>query len=359
MKNNYNTTSKLRLVNRLLLVTIFFCCINRTQLNAQVNTLSAGGYLFTASSASYAAISVGTSFQSGATLNTNAVSASIPIGFNFTYNRRSYSSIFISNNGFITFGSFAPLASNIIPLSSGNTTSTNTLAYEGAIAGFGMDLVASTAAGVAPDISYGASGSDFVVQFTDLARTGNTSERITFQIRLTQTTNAVKIVYNTATASTSTTTYPQVGLRGGNYTDWNVLSGTLATTWTGPTNTSGSATGVSSSANTMRFTSTAPAAAPATGQTYTWTAPAAQAAASYATLPAAENFDGITSLWVNGTSTQDQPNNSNWRTWPAFGASSWRRQDVTQANSGWPCALVPLAQREVIPSKFSVAGKVA
>jgi hypothetical protein len=324
MIQNYFRQAALKAIFQSTAIALLLICSFNT--SAQMSS-----YTFAASSGVYTPLSGGTSYQSGTTLNTDGVSASIPIGFSFRYNNRLYNSVYISNNGYITFGSLAPSTTNYTPISSGNSTSGTTLAYEGAVAGFALNLVASTVGGSLPSITYGSAGSDFVIQFTDLARTASTTDRISFQIRLSQTTNLVSIVYDACTA-VSSTTFPQVGLRGGNYTDWNILSGTTATTWTGPTNTSGSTTGASSS-GTMRFNSAAPAAAPVAAQTYTWTPAAPQAPATYASLPAIEGFEA--SPWVNGTSTQDLPNSSNWRTWPAFGNSSWRRYDVTQTNSGW------------------------
>ena len=309
------------------------CCI------LGVGSVSAQGvanYTFAASSGTYTAITGGTTFQSGATVSTDAISSAITLPFNFTYNYATYSSIYISNNGFIVFGNQAPAAGNYVPISQTSNSGTATNGYDGAIAGFACNMVASAVSGAAPSIIYGTSGSDFVIQYTDMARSLVTTDRITFQIRLTQTTNVVSIVYAAATASASTTISPQVGLRGASYRDWKNLTGTLATTWTAPTsqNTVGSAVSTSS----MRFTTNAPAAAPVAGQTFTWTPPAALSAPTYATLPATENFDALP--WATGNSTEQLPNATNWRSWPAFGDRSWRRIDATvsSASTGWASA---------------------
>ncbi|WP_284652025.1 BNR-repeat neuraminidase N-terminal domain-containing protein [Flavobacterium terrisoli] len=292
-------------------------------------------YTFAASSGSYTALSGGTSWQSGATIATNAVSPAITLPWAFTYNSKSYNSIYISNNGFIAFANIAgnaPAAGNILPISTNSSSSTTSSGYDGAITAFGMDLVASTVSGAAPDISYGTSGSDFVIQYTDLARTGQAAtERITFQIRLTQTTNVINLVYNTPTVSAGTT-FPQVGLRGASHYDWKNLSGSAATTWTAPTVSN--TTGIATSTLTMRFSTAATATSPVAGQTFTFTPFAALAAPTYASIPASENFDAVS--WANGYSTGDLPSAASWRTWPSYGDRSIRRNNVsTGSSSGW------------------------
>lgn len=291
-------------------------------------------YTYAGSSGTYTALTSPTNYQSGATLNTNAVSASIAMGATFNYNGQAYTSLYISNNGWIAFGTQAPAAGNITPISQTSNSGTATNGYDAAISVFGCDLVASTVGGATPSIDYKLDGSEFVVQYTDMARTGQAAtDRINAQIRLNTSNGNVVLVYGTCVASTATTAQPQVGIRGCGYRDYSNLNGTLATAWTAPTNSI--STGGTAPTTTLRFTSTAPAAAPTSGQTYTWTPFAALGAPTYATLPATENFDAAT--WANGTAIQQLPNASNWRSWPAFGDRSWRRHNVTAAslNSGW------------------------
>jgi hypothetical protein len=289
-------------------------------------------YTFANSAGAYTALTGGATWQSGTTVTTDLISGDIPIGFTFRYNGANYTNLRISNNGFIIFGNQSPANNNYTPISQSSNSGTATDGYDGAISGFGANLRASSGSAT---IIYGADGSDFVVQFTEMARTGQAADRITFQIRLTQTTNVISIVYGTCSATTNATVggFPQVGLRGASYFDWKNLSGTTSTTWSAPTATNTAGTAVSTL--TMRFTSnTTNPAAPASGRTFTFTPPAELGAPTYATLPATENFDA--SPWVNGNAVQDLPNVSNWRSWPSFGDRSWRRQNVTAgANSGW------------------------
>ena len=68
-------------------------------------------YTFTQTSATYTAITGGTSPGASFTttgIATNAVSSVISLPFTFTFNGSAQTQIYISNNGFITFGSTAP-----------------------------------------------------------------------------------------------------------------------------------------------------------------------------------------------------------------------------------------------------------
>jgi len=263
-------------------------------------------YSFAQSSGTYSAITGGTVFQSGATMSTNAVSASISLGFSFVYNNRSYSSIFISNNGFITFGATAPLASTTGPLAA-------TTAFEGAVSGIGANLLASSVVGATPEIRYETLGTApnrvFVVQFKDVGIvSASTTQRLNFQIRLTETSNTVAIVYGTCTSAASTST-PQIGLRGSENSDANNRTGT---NWT--STTQGSANNSTCTLGTTNGTTV-----PASGLTFTWTPGSTWGAATYSVLPYLNDF----STWTNGLNTADIPG-SNVRTWPSRGDNSWR-----------------------------------
>ncbi len=293
---------------------------------AQLETFAqTSKYTYGTSAGTYTAIT-GTTYQSGAALSTDAVSGDIPLGFTFRYNRKDYTNIRINNNGYIIFG----------PNSGFATTTTGItgpgVLVEGTVSGFATNLVASTAA--SPSIIYGPSGSDFVVQYTDMARSGQTADRITFQIRLTQTTNVIRLVYGTCSATTGTTNFPQVGIRGAGSRDYQSIGGTTATTWSAPTVTVG--TGGAALVTSMRFTSNATTpAAPTSGRTFTYTPPAELATPTYATLPTSENFNAAP--WVDGNAISDLPALASWRAWPAFAERCWRRNDVAAGTtaSGW------------------------
>lgn len=304
-----------------------------------------------AGAVTYSAITTGggaTQWQSGATLNTDAVTA-VTItslanggGFSFGYDGNSYTAINISNNGFITFGATAPTTSTYNPIAAAT-------GYAGAIAGYGFNLVASTFAGAAPAILYQVTGSapnrELVVQFQDLARTGFTgvaADKINFQIRLVETSNVIKIVYGTWAANTTTTTasnFGQVGLRGESSSDFHTRmigpsTSTNNTTWE---NSGGSgdigtiqvqtASDNTAGLNCMRYNNTC---FPLTSSTltYTWTP---VAGSFYQALPYTQNFDS----WVNFQSLKDAPASSGVITWPSSGHLSWRNITESNLNSSW------------------------
>ncbi len=290
-----------------------------------------GSYTYSNSTGTYTTIT-GTTWQSGTTIGTDAVSSAISLPWSFRYNGRDYSDIYISNNGFVTFGR-ATATTVYTPISLTSASSTLTNAYDGAISPFGANLVHSTIAGASPSIIYGSSGSDFVIQFTDMARTGQgATERFSFQIRLTQTTNVITFHYGGTISSTSTSTaqYPQVGLRGASYYDWrNLTAAVSSTAWSNPTAQATVGTAVSTSTIAFRNTSLITA-----GQRYIFTPPTQLATPSFASIPATTDF----TTWTNGMSTGDLPG-SNWRTWPSFGDRSWRINSVAAgAGSGWGVA---------------------
>ncbi|MBP0613063.1 T9SS type A sorting domain-containing protein [Chryseobacterium sp. cx-311] len=284
------------------------------------NTLN--GYGFAQSSGAYSSLSASrTIWQSGATLGTDAVSPAVALPSAFKYNNRSYSTIYISNNGFITFG--APsTAGTYTGLSTDLSTAANII--EGAIAGFATNL--RNANTTTSEISYETVGTKFVIQFTDMqGNTASAAQLINFQIQLDFATNVVSIVYGNTVSGTATLT-GQVGLRGAESSDVNNRTGN---NWTA--NAIGTSTTSNSTIGTTNGTTV-----PASGLTFTFTPGVwLSAPTTYATLPYSENF----STWVDGNSTADLPNSSYWRTWPSRGDNSWRASDIstsgfTSAN-GW------------------------
>ncbi|MBB6369341.1 fibronectin type III domain-containing protein [Chryseobacterium shigense] len=280
------------------------------------------GYGFAQSSGTYTPLSASrTIWQSGATLGTNAVSAAINLPSVFKYNGKSYSSIYISNNGFVTLGTAAGTTTY-----TGLSTDTST-PYEGAFAGFAANL--RNANTTTSEISYESVGSKFVVQFTDLqGNSASTAQAINFQIQFDLVTNTVSIVYGSCVSGTSTLS-GEVGIRGSESSDTNNRTGT---DWTA------TAIGTSTS-STCTLGSTNGTTVPASGLTFTFTPGTwLSTAPTYATLPFTESF----SSWVNGNSTGDLPNAANWRTWPSRGDNSWRASDNTVSGfssaTGWTSA---------------------
>lgn len=276
------------------------------------------GYGFAQSSGAYVPLTAGkTVWQSGATLATNGVSGSINLPSPFKYNGKSYSVIYISNNGFITFGS-APVANAYTGLS---TNSAVPNLAEGAVAGFANNLINANT--TTSEIAYEAIGGRFIVQFTDLKNTGGSATQLlNFQIQLDIINGSVQIVYGNCVSGTAITT-GEVGLRGAD--GRGDVNNRLGTDWTATT--PGTA---NSSICTLGITNGT--TVPANGLTFTYT-PGTWIAAptTYATLPFTENF----SSWANGNSTGDLPNIAYWRTWPSRGNGSWRQNDLATADLGY------------------------
>jgi subtilisin-like proprotein convertase family protein len=230
-------------------------------LRAQVAT----AYTFASSSGSYSAITGGTVLFGGVvelgTIDDDISAAQTIAPFN--YGGTTYTQLFVSANGFITFGS-APSGTNYTPLSSG-------AGYAGAIAAFGTDLQHTNAGFgfTSRSVRIETVGSEVVVQWKGMRRKGVNNENFNFQIRLNTSTNVIKMVYGSLAGQGSSTSFqPEAGLRGPDNTfATNVNNrsvGTGAETW---------AASLAGTANnsTMRFTTAAPAKAFTNGLTYTFT----------------------------------------------------------------------------------------
>jgi hypothetical protein len=234
-----------------LLLTGCFCSV---LLSISAQTLS-GNYTFAQSNASYSTISGGTVLWNSASSSMNDVVSSAITIPNFNFNGTTYTSLYVSTNGFITFGT-APATNNYTAIS-------NAASYAGAVSAFGGNLdKASTGT---PEIRYAKSGSEFVIQFQDMRRSAVASERISFQIRLDTSSYVIKIVFGGTITPGSNTTYLQVGLRAAantNYLNRAVISSTGA--WVNSTN--GAA-----NTNTCYFNSATSGTVPAAGCTFSYT----------------------------------------------------------------------------------------
>jgi hypothetical protein len=320
MKNSYYSKGKTGLS---WLLSSFLLLVAFTG-SAQVNS-----YTFSQVAGTYSPISGGTVHQSGTALNTDAVFTNIPLGFNFTYNRNQYSSIGISNNGFIWFGApnSGPRQNWFESITPGNaisapiSTTTNPSSQDGLVAGFGATLSASASG--SPEIRSELTGTPgnyvFVIQYQDVrSSTTDASMALTFQIRLVEANNSIQIVYGPTTAPSANRT-GQVGLRGANQLDYSnrLVTGAWNASTPGTANTS---TATLSTTNI-----------PASGLTYTWIPPAPPAARTYGSLGTVQTFSGP---WDNYAATGDVPN-ANWASWPSFANNSWRIDNTSAAAAGW------------------------
>ena len=201
----------------------------------------------------------------------DVVLAAVTIPFSFTFNGVAYTTTRISSNGFLTFGTTAPTAGNVGPISSAG-------GYAGAVSPMGSDLAGNHVAGNLGEIRYETMGSSpnrtFVVQWSNFARLDpNTfqysNDIINFQVRLNETSNTINFVYNAAAVAAGLTTNPQVGLRGASNADYN--SRTSLSSWSATTTNNPNIGGSSAAAGVFLASSVKPAS----GLTFTYTPPVA------------------------------------------------------------------------------------
>jgi len=184
--------------------------------NAQVNA-----YAFSQSSGTYTAITGTTVHASG--WDDNVATYTFPSG-SFVFNGTSYSAVSVNSNGYITFGATVSGTTLYTPISS-------TTGYAGAIAATARDMISNASTIVA-----GQDAGDIVIQWNNAQRYSLgaiAGDVLNYQIRLNQTTNVIRIVYGTCTATSATSLTVQCGLRGATNADFS--NRTSATTWAGTT----------------------------------------------------------------------------------------------------------------------------
>lgn len=214
-KNEAASTSEFGFVKILGYACLLLLSFQQT---IQAQTVSAD-YSFseTTSGAAYSAITGG-SVVAGSTADfVNLTNVNVPIGFNFVFNNVSYSSVTISDNGFITFGATSP-GTTVTPISAAT-------AYSGAISAYGAALAGLAADGC--EIRYetlGSAGSRvFVVQYKNLKRRPIATYidgLINIQIRLYEADMHIETQWKDFTSTNATSYTGQIGLRGAANTDF-------------------------------------------------------------------------------------------------------------------------------------------
>ena len=284
----------------LLLICAIFCMLP----NAKAQLVPY--YTFSQNTGTYAAITTGSVYASGTTVDDQTFAATLPFTFNF--DNTAYSQIYISTNGFISFGATDPLSTNYAPISATGT------GYE-VVAGFGRNLNSYDATTELRTETLGISPNrTFVVQWKNFSYSVSSGIVYNFQIRLHETTNVVDVMYGAMTSVLNTTT-GNVGLRGLTSATFNNRSS--STSWSSTT---------AGAVNTATLT-LSPSVTPSSGLTFSWTppppcvAPSAQptglvltpaytsiAGSFTAAVPAADNYLVVrtpnipmTSAPVNGT----------------------------------------------------------
>ncbi len=212
MKQSYifnNSTIDFFLKAKCSLGFVIFFLFFGSIINAQV-----ANYSFAQTAGTFNPLGISTTvFSSGWDDN---VSAPIPIPFTFVFNGVNYTSCSINSNGFITFGATYSINSEYIPISG----STN---YAGAISALGRDL-ASNGFSVVYNTVGTSPNRVFVVEWKNARRYssgGAQNADFNFQIRLSEGSNTVQIVYGACATTYGIDLVTQVGLRGTSNTDFN------------------------------------------------------------------------------------------------------------------------------------------
>lgn len=168
---------------------------------------------------------LGTSGSSITVANSNdANSASLPIGFTFTYNGTSYTDFIFNTNGVIKLGTTAPstaaLYTALVQNSAAGTNGLFNIADPNMLAPFQLDLIGTASV----DFRYATTGSVgsrvCTIQWKNVTENSTTPAvqflNFSFQCKLYEGTNLIDFVYGTATPSTNASVYKaaQVGLKG-------------------------------------------------------------------------------------------------------------------------------------------------
>ncbi|MBA5793624.1 T9SS type A sorting domain-containing protein [Flavobacterium sp. xlx-214] len=188
-------------------------------------------YTFSQSNGTYQEITGGTVLASP-TGNTSTTSVdtgnwNVTIPFSFNFNGTNHTTVNVGSNGSVIFPGTTATYSGTVPIST-------TTAYAGAISAWGRDINGyyDATGAIVSNISWAVEGAapnrTLVIQYKNARPVYSVSitdvHLINFQIRLTEGTNVIKIVYGPYSSPVSTSNPSgtiEVGLRGATNTDFN------------------------------------------------------------------------------------------------------------------------------------------
>ncbi|MBL0047299.1 MAG: T9SS type A sorting domain-containing protein [Bacteroidetes bacterium] len=184
------------------------------------------------------------------------------IGFNFVFKGATYTSVGINSNGFIWFGTGQPLVSETNPISHGTNLSGSGI-IDGVASAFGRALkprVIAPCGEMRTEVTGAVGSRVFTIQFLNWRGTSLGANPVyTFQIKLTEGTNAISFVYGAFTMSGASPGTCEVGLRGSDNTDFSNRN--VSSDWN--SSSVGASNAATSSISTTCF--------PQSGLMYTWT----------------------------------------------------------------------------------------
>jgi hypothetical protein len=233
-------------------------------------------YTFSETTGTYTAITGGTQLVTttgGSTAyDTDGSYFTLPVGSQFIFNGTTITAVNMTADGAIWLNPNTTTTGNG---TTGAISSTATAA--GIVCAMNMDLRSTAIASQVYERRWQDNGTEVIFQWQNCARyLQSSSERFSFQIRITKSTGVIGIVYGNMTTITTSTTYqPMVGLRGLSSTDFNNRRLTASVpdatpNWGAPNGT----TAGNSNANTVRFRNNC---LPTSGLTFIWTPPATPA----------------------------------------------------------------------------------
>lgn len=235
-------------MKKILLVISLFLISTQSQLLAQVTS-----YAFTQVAGTPTLLTPAVTTHTTGTTDYGVYTA-VNIGFTFNFNCTNYTTVSISNDGYIVMGN--SLSNTYTPLSAGsdnNVISALAADLQGNVAGSSLT---SKTTGAAPNRI-------FTVEWKNYKEYWDGGD-FTFQILLYETSNNIVIKYTTNTALTAASDF-QVGLRGSSNADFNNRTKPNATNWIAST---------AGAANSDLMSCAVNIARQPTG-VYTWTPPAA------------------------------------------------------------------------------------
>lgn len=263
---------------------------------------TAASYVYSYTTPTYAPIT-GTALVSGVSSFDDDVYTNVPIGFTFYFEGQPYTTVGVSSNGFIWFGSGTASTTEYNPISDA-TLGTGTIT--GVIAAYATNLIAfgstlTDAPTGAPEISYTTTGSacaqTFTVQWKGTYAAADPGsegfgdmERIDLQIILHQGTNEIAILPHVNPYPYVGSSSGQVGIRGVSNTDFSSLQ---APPWNGTADqtTNNAATG------------TLDPNYPATKSSFNFTPPSCSYTASTGSTDPGCGNNGTVTVTVTGAGT--------------------------------------------------------
>ncbi|MBL7800345.1 MAG: fibronectin type III domain-containing protein [Chitinophagales bacterium] len=316
---NLKSTSKSFRVSAFKTISLFFVMLTGVGFT---NAQTASSYNFSQSSGSYTAITGGTAYAAADNAVYGGTANLLP--FSFSYLGTSYTSFRISTNGFITLGNATtPSTSNYTPLS-GTAASLNNC-----ISALGCDLNSTPryeVLGTSPNRIA-------VIQWSGVYRYSpgpGSTENLSFQVRLYETSNKIEIVYSPTTVVASTAIVGQVGIKGASNADVNNVSFTNATL-TGYTYSRSWDNLITASSNADAVV-IGTGLAPASGTTLTWM-PATCAQPTVTATSTSVTSTGFTVNWTN-SATYASGYNVRWRKVDELpSVTSWATPTVVAAGS--------------------------